>query len=64
MFGVLYTHGGKLLHLLLGLSLCYTHTTGELDPSLRSLLVEVFMFGELHTLYLAFYIIYQPFTHV
>ena len=57
MSGILYARGGKLVHLLCDF-LAATPTRQESwDTSLRSLLVEVFMLGELHNRYIAFYLI-------
>ena len=50
MFGVLDTHGGKLVHLLCDVLAATPTRQKSWDRSLRLLLVEVFMLGELHNL--------------
>ena len=48
MFGVLYTLGGKLVHLLCDFFTATLTLQKSWDKSIRSLLGDLFMLGELH----------------
>lgn len=58
MFGVLYTFGGKLVHLLCDFFAATPTLQKSWDKSIRSVLGDVFMLGELHKRWIAFPLIH------
>lgn len=58
MFGVLYTLGGKLVHLLCDFFTATLTLQKSWDKSIRSLLGDLFMLGKLHKRWIVFHLIY------
>ena len=58
MFGVLYTLGGKLVHLLWDFFAATPTLQKSWDKSIRSLLGDVFMLGALRKRWIASQLIY------